>query len=257
MTNILTKQFIHNSCKDLFVPIADATAAYILVLLEKYETMLKPMKKINEIKRWIKQDFPPMISDFIEEKMNDKRRNKSSSSVKQMKEVILSSLVMFLGESGQSMIDIDEMASILPWDVRDAIAEDPVLLKWSSLDQKNTLPVTFDVNGKLEPHDCSLDFTMGLLTFCKASGFDFKPQMFRVTLENYNHHYRYLEKYDTIYSVEIATNDDDPYDFNGLDFMIGFTKGAAWAGVDPHNYWKNLRQYEEDDESGEGKPIKF
>lgn len=253
-TTILTTQFILDSYTEPDITVPSVTVAYIKALLQPYEDMLQTVADVDNIRERINLiGFTDYILQYINEKIDESPR---PLSVQKVREITLSALVYVLCQNGEAVIvtrnGYDDV-SILPWDIQTGINTNPGLSRTFGLDeQENKLPVTFTVQTDYYTHMCSIDFTMGLLTFCRASNYDFHPRMFGELLGDNNHHYRYLEVFSTQYSVEVG---EDIYDFNDPDFMQGFATGALWAGVDHHNYWTNLKQYPEaDDDDAEEEP---
>lgn len=264
-TTILTTEFIHNNFNEPNIILADVSVAYIRQLLHPYEEVLQPVDDIVSINEWVTLAFPVNISEYVNDEIAKTTAENGILSAQTIKETILLSLIRFLCQNAENLIETRngyDDVSILPWDIQGGINISQGLSQMFGFDgHENKLPVTFIVGGVAHTHMCSLDFTMGLLTFCKASNVDFQPHMFGELLGNDNHHYRYLEVFTTTYSVEIV-GDPDAYEFNGGDFMQGFATGALWQGVDHHDYWTDLREYyqgenEDGDEDNEGTPITF
>lgn len=265
-TTILTNEFIRNKFNAPEITLADVSVAYTRQLVQPYEQVLQPVDDIERIIEWVKVAFPGEILEYVNAEINKIPVENGILSAQTIKETILSSLIRFIYQYVENLTGVwnsyNDDVSILPWDIRDVIDMNQELSQIFRFDgQENKLPVTFTVQGVPHTHMFSLDFTMGLLTFCKCTNIDFQPQMFGESLGTNNHHYRYLEVFTTKYSVEVV-GDPDAYEFNNGDFMQGFATGAIWAGVDHHNYWNNLREYyegedENGDEDNEGTPITF
>ena len=272
---ILTDAFIRASFPKSDVTVPDPTVAYVRGVLESneflrpHEGKLYEIDNVGKLLEWIPLVYPSVISNYIMGRINRLNTPNCNMSVLEMKEIILSSLASILLQHGEMAIpnrNPYEPASILPWDVQTGIVETSELFRLFGFNQvQNRLDVTFTVQGVDHKDMWSLDFAMGVLTFCKVYGVNCEPRMFGYPLGSDNHHYRYLEVFTSEYSVEIL-GIEDPFNFDGLDFMHGFSTAAVLAGVNHRDYWKNLRQYrgedseweeDEDEDEGEGTPVDF
>jgi len=214
------------------------------------------VNSIDALKLWITSNIPQYIGiRFMRDIDKNTRGNDPEAAVPVLKEsfiqYIASEIIALSGNYARDSHD----DTILPWDIVIVIGLDQELAEIFNISHDMDymhaganieLPVDVIVDGKPYQHSLSRDFTIGLLVFSAASGYNFYVSMFGAPFSTdyvtptTTQRRRFVKARQNGFTVDI---NNIKYQFRDARFMQGFSTGAQWAGVDHHQYWKNLRDY--------------
>lgn len=224
-------------------------------LTEMGKATTKKIAEINEAHAIAKG-----VEPLEEEKANDTVPEVISTAKTALIEYFVAEIIEIAGNAAREQREY----TILPWDVQLAIGKDEELSKVFGITKEmKQLPVDVVVGAQKFTHQLTLEVTMGLLLFSDPSvgKHDFKITMFGVPFttdyivppaetgqEPADQHIYRLEESrfghgaerEQPFSVVVGK---ETYGFTSPDFMQGIATGAQWAGVDHHQYWKQLQQH--------------
>lgn len=148
--------------------------------------------------------------------------------------------------------------TVLPWDINDALSQDPELSKIFGVTNEKALPVTVTISNNTFTHMLTNEFTVGLLLFSVVTTQNFHITLFGHNFDTINNVVsRYSFDPNSIthqYSIIIG---DNTYAFNTTDFIQGFTTGALWLNTDPHLFCHTLLSYSQHNNEITSIPLTF
>jgi hypothetical protein len=231
------------------------TITYIQGLLKPYAEAIETAQDTSSIEQWVPLAFPAGLAAEALTKMRASSVE-NSDIVNTAKTSVIESIVSEILETAANDGISSNATIVLPWDVQTGISNDEELSRVTGITIDNkTLPVTITLRNKFFTHSLTKEFTLGLLLFSLRTNFDFQ-----VTISNtpfttdYIVDNNQLNKYSgyTLHDQDSMRNftvniKDITYTFDTPDLMQGFATGAMWAGVDHHDYWSELTQFNKDE----------